>query len=556
MAGFTAQIPILHDGGHPFDPRHRHRIAGDVHHHQPGIDGRQRFDYGILVVRQFQPGAVGAFGVLPFALVESADEDHTVGILGRLHGVHDEPCGAALFAQVLAGTDTVVFAAGVAHVTAFIHNLGRRERFADAVERGYFMLGLQRRGTPADRHHLDGVLAHDHDFFQVSAQRQQATLVLQQHDALGPDLPGRGIMLGASELARLMLRIHIRAEDQAQHATRLVVEFRRADLAAADPLQIWGSQEIVVVGISLAHRQAVRPGAELHVQAVGDGLVGVVHSTPVTDHHAVEAPLALEDIIQQILVMAVPLALVKVIGAHDRPGAALLHGRPEGGQIDFVEGTVVDSHVVEEARCLLVVQRVVLHARRHIVRLDTLDIRNHHRRRQIRILAHIFEVAAAQRRPVDVHAGTQQHVFLAVARLFADALAIERGQGRIPRSRQGRQGREGGARVGGPARLVPFIPQDLRADAVRAVGAPDLRNAEPRHAGRTEFGLRVDQGYFLLYGQARKRIFHPLLQRTAFIKIGRDVSCRLFRFIAGDQRQGREAERGGEKDSIFHNTQS
>ena len=50
--------------------------------------------------------------------------------------------------------------------------------------------------------------------------------------------------------------------------------------------------------------KAIRPAAELHIEAVRNGLVGIVRAAPVGNDYAVEAPFAFQNIVQQILVVA------------------------------------------------------------------------------------------------------------------------------------------------------------------------------------------------------------------------------------------------------------
>ena len=457
MAGLAAEVPVLHDGGDAVDPGHRHGVAGNVHDHQTGIDGGEGLDDAVLSVRQAVLEAVVALGILMRALVEAAYVDDDVCGAGRGDGVGDELLIGAGLAEVLAGGDAVVCTAGVAYIAALIDDLGVRERLPDAVQRRNLVLGLQRGRAAADGHHLDGVLAGHEDALRAP-DRQQPAVVLQQHDALGAYLAGGGIMLRGGETPGLVLGVHAGAEDKAQDPAGFGVQFLGPGTAVGDALKIRVGEEIGIVGVGLAHREPVGPGAELHVQAVGDGLVGVVDAAPVADHHSVEAPFTLEDVVQQVLVVAVPLALVEVVGAHYGPGAAFLDGGLEGREVDLVQSPVVDAHVCGEAVGLLIVEGIMLDAGGYVVALDPLHVRYDHLRREVRVLAHILEVAAVERGAVDVDSGAEKDVLLAVAGLFAYADAVEFGQGRVPGGGQRRQGREGRAGVAGPSGLLPLVP--------------------------------------------------------------------------------------------------
>ena len=184
---------------------------------------------------------------------------------------------------------------------------------------------------------------------------------------------------------------------QAEHSAHLLVEFPLGIAAVLDGLLIGERQVIIVVGIGGAHHQTVGPCSKLHVESVLNSLVHVVRAAPVAYHHAVEAPVALQDIVQQYAVVAVMLIVVQVIGTHQRPRATFLHGSLEGRQIDFVEGTVADLYIHLMTVGLIVVQRIVFHAGRDALRLQALHIGHHHARCQEGIFAHVFEIAAVER---------------------------------------------------------------------------------------------------------------------------------------------------------------
>ena len=101
-------------------------------------------------------------------------------------------------------------------------------------------------------------------------------------------------------------------------------------------------------------------------------------ASPVADDYAVEAPVVLQDMVEQDVVVAVVLVVVKVVGSHDGPGTALLHGGLEGGQVDLVQGTVADDDVDLVTVLLVVVQGVVLHAGGDATRLQSLNVGHHH----------------------------------------------------------------------------------------------------------------------------------------------------------------------------------
>ena len=328
-------------------------------------------------------------------------------------------------------------------------------------------------------------------------------------------------MLLGAERAPRTVGIHRRAEDQPQDVARLVVDGLHRHLAAAQHLQIGLGQVVLVVAERALRGQAVGVGAHLDVEAVQRRLARVVGAAPVGDDAAVEAPLTAQNVVQQHAVVAAVLAQIAVVGAHDAPRAAVDHRPAEGRQVDLAQGPFADHDVDRSAPLLLVVQGEVLDAGRHAVLLQLLDVGHDHLARQAGVLTHVLEVAAVERRAVDVDTRAQQHILLAVAGLFADGPAVAGGHLRVPRGGQGRQCREGRDRVAGPAGIVPAVPFDLGADPVGTVAHHQFGDPQPRHAGRGEFRLGVAQGHLLLEGHSLQGILDALFDRGVVLQIER-----------------------------------
>ena len=546
--------PRLQHRRNAADPRHRHGVARDDHHRQIGIGFGQRPDHFVLRIRQAVLQAVVAFAVLVVALVQAPDEDHRVGLAGRSHGIGDQLRLGTALAQILPGLHPVVVARHVADVTAFVDHFGFTGRSgADAFERRIFVPHLERRGAAAHGHHLDSVLTHDSDGLRPpEVDGQHPALVFQQHDALAGDTARSGQVFGRIERPERFAGVHRRAENQPQHPARLVVERRHRSLALAEHIEVGGGEVVVVVGVAGSPAQAVGPRTELHVETVLGGLLRVVRAAPVGDDHAVEGPVAFQNVVQQIPVVTAMLSLIFIIGAHDGPCTALLDSCLEGREVDFVQRTVVDRDIDAVAVRLLIIEREMLHADGNAVLLHLLDVGNDHPRGEVGILAHVLEIAAVERRAVDVHAGSQQDVLLAVARLLADGFAIQRRHFGVPRRGEARQRRESRAGVVGPAGLIPFVPQDLGTDAVGTVGAPHLGNAQARNARRREFRLRVQDGDLLFEGHARKSVLDPSFDGLRFVEVDGDAALRPRPAPAGDSRGRTERSEAFYPCSVLH----
>ena len=227
-----------------------------------------------------------------------------------------------------------------------------------------------------------------------------------------------------AERAVRTVSIHRSAVGEAQDASYLVVQFFCSDFAFTNQFQVRICQVIIVVSVAGSVGQSVGPASELHIESIGDGFLCVMNASPVRDDNTVETPFAFQYVVQEVLVMATVLILVQVVGTHDGPGISFLDGCFEGGEVDFVEGTVVYDDVGRMAVYFLVVECIMFHTGSHAVLLDALHIGNYHLSGQIRVFAHILEIASIQWRTVDVYTGAQQDRFIPIAGFFTDAFAI------------------------------------------------------------------------------------------------------------------------------------
>ena len=303
--------------------------------------------------------------------------------------------------------------------------------------------------------------------------------------------------LRAEEPVRLTT-VHRGTIEKVQHTAHLLVQLLGAILPLLDESLVRRSQVVVVVGIRGSHGKPVGPRAELEVETVGDGLLGIMTATPVANDHTVKSPVVLQNLVEQRGIMAIVLVLIKVIGTHDAPCPTLLHGSTEGRQVDFVKGTVADNDVHLMTVLLIVVQGIVLHTGGDTLRLQTLHIRHHHARYQPRVFTHIFKITSSQRCAVDVDTGTQYHMLVPIQGLFAQTLAIKACQLGIPRCSQTGQCRECHARVVGLTRLYPLVPQHVRAHTVRTVVRPQVGKSQTFHTRTRELGLCMYHGYLLV----------------------------------------------------------
>ena len=366
-ASLAAEEPSLHDSRNLLAPRHADGVAADVDVDGVFVDVGNGGDELFLVVGQVHRLAVVTLAVLIVALVQSSEDNHIVGSLSLLYSLSDEFFGCAVVFEVLPCGDTIVVAACIAHIAASIFYLAVRplQMFLKTLQGADFVLGFQRAGATAYGHHLDGVLAYDKNLLAIGLDWQHVALVLQEDDAFPRHELGYCIMLFvAKETVRLLL-VHRGAEEEAQDAAHLLVQFLCGVFTIEDCLLVLLGEVIHIVGVRSTHREAVRPGAELHIESVLDSLVQVVRSAPVAYDNTVETPVLLQYLAQRVLVVTIVLILVEIVGTHHAPGFTLLDGSLEARQIYFMQGSVAYDDVHLMAVLLIVVQTVMLHATGH-----------------------------------------------------------------------------------------------------------------------------------------------------------------------------------------------
>ncbi len=187
-------------------------------------------------------------------------------------------------------------------------------------------------------------------------ERQKTTLILQEHDALLGDV--LGIFEAAERIdngADRRIVDDACGEHAAQNAVHHIIETRLGHLSVFDRL-LQGSAEMVVVA------------GHLLIEAGESGFDGAVSRGPVGENPALELEVLLEDLIQQVVVLAGPVAIHEVVGAHHGGGIGDSDGDLEGQQIGLAHGLLVELRVDDVASGLLIVDRVVLDVAHHVLR--------------------------------------------------------------------------------------------------------------------------------------------------------------------------------------------
>src|SRR5689334_13781860 len=245
----------------------------------------------------------------------------------------------------------------------------------------------------------------------------------------------------------------------AKNAAGVVVDFRHGDFAGLHGFFQFGAEEIV-------ERLFV-------VETGGGSFFGAVCATPIGDDKALEAPLFLENVGEQIFIFAGEVAVDGVVGAHHRPGLADLDADFEGEKVAFAHGALADDDVDFVAAAFLIVKSVMLDVADDVLALLALDAIADHDSGEDGILAHVLEGPAIAGFAGDVNAAAEGHVVALGAKFAADERAVFAGGMRVPTGSSGYIGGQsnGETSVFGAA-----------ADAIGGVAHLDHGNAEARNA--------------------------------------------------------------------------
>ena len=180
----------------------------------------------------------------------------------------------------------------------------------------------------------------------------------------------------------------------------------------------------VLHGIHQRFAEVLVPGLLL-VEARERGLHRGMRRLPIGDHKAREVPLALEHMIQQVVVFTGPVAVDLVVRAHHRRGMTDTDADLEGEQIALVHGLLAYDRVNHRAAGLLVVHGVVLDVAHDLVALDTGDEVADRRAGEHRVFTGVLEQTAVARIAREVYTAADGLVEPLGAQLAADHVAIE-----------------------------------------------------------------------------------------------------------------------------------
>ncbi len=254
-------------------------------------------------------------------------------------------------------------------------------------------------------------------------------------------------------------------------------------------------------------RAVHRTGPDVQVQTVVQRVDGVLGRAVVGQHEPVETPLVLEDVVQQVLVLAGVGAVDPGIGTHHRPHATV-HGRLERRQIQLPQRALVHAGVHGQPRAhqadpdrepghgdtlaLLVVHRVVLDVADHPLRLHPAGPACGHPPGQERVLPEVLERAPVQRGAQQIDRRGVDHVVALVPHLVADHPRVPPGHPVGERRRHRHRRRHAGG-LPLPRSDRPVTEMHRReVDPLDAVAGAGVRALIAEHPGRFVPGQQRD----------------------------------------------------------------
>ena len=321
--------------------------------------------------------------------------------------------------------------------------------------------GVNLRRTAAGNHAHIGVRPDHRDAVNLrSVERKLRMIVLQQHRTFFSDFL-RDFQAAHDVHHAPLRRIvnHTSGEHAPQNAAHMIVQFRYRHLARFDCLL-----ELVTVE-DFARLLMIESGSR--------GLLDAVCTAPVRQYKALEVPVFLHNVGQQILVFAGVVAPDPVVGAHHRRRIGFLQSDFKRQQIALARGAFVDGYVDRVASAILIIERVMFDVADDMLRLQPLHDRPHHLSGKHRILAQIFKRPSVARFAGKVSSAAERHVVTLRPQLAANQCSVFESCIEIP-ARRSRQVRGQRGRV---AAILAAAP-----DAVSRVRHLNRGNAQARNA--------------------------------------------------------------------------
>ena len=122
----------------------------------------------------------------------------------------------------------------------------------------------------------------------------------------------------------------------------------------------------------------VLPDMHFHIAAAGDAALSALYAPEeIADDKAVKIPVTLQNLSQQIGIVAAFCPLIEIVGVHDG-GTAAFYKFAEVGKINLLLGALVCGHADLEAGALHGIEGKMLAAGDHVFTLNALHQRSSH----------------------------------------------------------------------------------------------------------------------------------------------------------------------------------
>ena len=202
----------------------------------------------------------------------------------------------------------------------------------------------------------------------------------------------------------------------------------------------------------------------------------IVRAAPIRHDHAVVAPLFPENLEHKLRIFIRLEPVHLVVTRHQRAGLSLFDRNLKAGQVNLPERPLVDLGVQYHAPEFLRIYGVVLHAGECAAALDTAHIGRRELAGKIGILRKVLKIPPAERTPLDVEPGAEQHIHALRTRLASERFADLLRERCIPAVGDSRRRRETGRGKRGVQSEVVANPL-LFPEPVRPVGKEKSRQS-------------------------------------------------------------------------------
>ena len=247
--------------------------------------------------------------------------------------------------------------------------------------------------------------------------------------------------------------------------------------------------------------------ARLHQVVAGLNLCSsIAQARPVGHHYAVVAPLITQDGGEQLTVLLGIRSVDAVVRRHHGPGSSLAHSNLEALQVNLAEGSLRHHLVDVHAVGLLRVTCEVLHRCAHTLTLHASHIGSSDLTRHNRVFRVVFEVTSTERRTMDIHTWSKQHVATIFQYLIAYALAHLLHELRVPGAGECRTYRKSCAEVG----ILVVLTTRADSHAGRAVSEHSRGDAEARNGLRHTSSTRHATGM---------GAYHAIVGRRSYLAV-------------------------------------